>query len=176
MGCTDVTPKVAAVCGVKNSGKTTLLENLIKSFADKGCKVAVIKHDGHDFTCDIPGTDSCRYCAAGAAGAAVYSGNQSFIHRMGMGDGLLEMIQAFPEADLILVEGEKNSSLPKVEVVRKEISGEAVSNPQGRFLIVTDWEKGHFLEETLSFKETGTIAERIWKHAVSAREWMEGKS
>ena len=36
-------------------------------------EVAVIKHDGHDFTPDVPGTDSHRMKAAGAFGTVVYS-------------------------------------------------------------------------------------------------------
>ena len=62
---------VIAVCGRKNSGKTTLIERMIRELSERGLKTAVIKHDGHDFTCDIPGTDSDRFMEAGAAGAAV---------------------------------------------------------------------------------------------------------
>ena len=51
MCCDDVkkSPFVAAVCGVKNSGKTTLLIRLVKLLSDRGIRTAVIKHDGHDF-------------------------------------------------------------------------------------------------------------------------------
>ena len=45
---------------VKNSGKTTLICRLLEIFKDKGLKVAVLKHDGHDFVPDVPGTDT--YC------------------------------------------------------------------------------------------------------------------
>lgn len=72
----------SAVCGIKNSGKTTLLEGLIRILTARGLKVAVIKHDGHDFECDIPGTDSRRYVEAGAFGASVYSKSQFFIRKM----------------------------------------------------------------------------------------------
>ena len=48
----------AAICGVKNSGKTTLTEGIIRTLTARGLKTAVIKHDGHEFECDIAGTDS----------------------------------------------------------------------------------------------------------------------
>ena len=64
---------VCAVCGVKNTGKTTLIEKLIREYAARGVRTAVIKHDGHDFICDVPGTDSSRFYEAGAYGTAVFS-------------------------------------------------------------------------------------------------------
>ena len=53
-------PFVAAISGIKNSGKTTFLEHLVPVLRARGLRVAVIKHDGHDFTPDVPGTDSFR--------------------------------------------------------------------------------------------------------------------
>ena len=41
---------IAAVSGVKNSGKTTLMEKLIRVLTGRGLQVAAVKHDGHDFT------------------------------------------------------------------------------------------------------------------------------
>ncbi len=69
-------PAVLAVSGVHNSGKTTLLEKLLPVLRSRGLKVGVIKHDGHDFTPDVPGTDSFRLREAGAGGVAVYSGTR----------------------------------------------------------------------------------------------------
>ena len=61
-------PAVLAVSGVHNSGKTTLLEKLLPVLRSCGLKVGVIKHDGHDFTPDVPGTDSYR-CGKPVPGA-----------------------------------------------------------------------------------------------------------
>ena len=43
-------PKIIAISGVKNSGKTTLITRLTRYYSEKGTRVAVIKHDGHDLT------------------------------------------------------------------------------------------------------------------------------
>ena len=66
-------PGLFAISGVKNSGKTTFCEKLIPALAALGLRAAVIKHDGHEFEADVPGTDSSRCFAAGAVGTAVFS-------------------------------------------------------------------------------------------------------
>ena len=66
-------PLVVAVSGVKNSGKTTFLEHLLPILNKKGFKVAVIKHDGHDFEPDVKGTDTWRLKNAGAYGTGIFS-------------------------------------------------------------------------------------------------------
>ena len=105
---------------------------------EKGYKVAVIKHDGHDFACDVPGTDSYRFTENGAYGVAVFSPYRIFVHKTSKNPDEKDLISLFPEADIILIEGLKNSAYPKIEVIRKEISCEPVSDPRGRFLIATD--------------------------------------
>ena len=67
------TPGLFAISGVKNSGKTTYCEKVIPALTALGLQVAVIKHDGHEFEADVPGTDSSRCFAAGAVGTVVFS-------------------------------------------------------------------------------------------------------
>lgn len=109
-------PVIYAVSGYKNSGKTTLITKLVPILTECGYKVAVIKHDGHDFVPDVPGTDSFRHREAGAYGTAVYSG-QRFLVTMEWGEKTPDeklLMKAFPDADIILIEGLKGSSYPKV--------------------------------------------------------------
>lgn len=152
---------VAAVCGCKDSGKTTLVNGIVEKLSGEGLRVAVIKHDGHDFACDIPGTDTYRFTESGAYATACFSDKRLFVHRTGTGDTLGDIIGMFPEADLIIVEGCKGSTLPKIEVIRKGVSDHAVSNPEGRFLIATDWPDGHFGEAQADLNDIGTIVKEI---------------
>src|SRR5699024_12796509 len=62
--------------GVKNSGKTTLIESVLPLLSQAGLNVAVVKHDGHSFLPDPPGTDTGRFMAAGAAGTAIFDGEK----------------------------------------------------------------------------------------------------
>ena len=121
-------PAVLAVSGVHNRGKTTLLEKLLPVLRSRGLKVGVIKHDGHDFTPDVPGTDSYRLREAGAEGVAVFSGNRYLLtekFRLNEQD-LLALFERHGY-DLVLMEGFKESGWPKIEVVRSAISKEPAS-------------------------------------------------
>ena len=116
-------PAVLAVSGAHNSGKTTLLEKLIPLLRARGLKVGVIKHDGHDFTPDVPGTDSFRLREAGAEGVAVYSGQRYLLteaFRLTEQD-LLALFERHGY-DLVLLEGFGDSGWAKIEVVRSSVS------------------------------------------------------
>lgn len=106
-------PFVFAVSGYKNTGKTTLLAGLIPELRERGYKVAVIKHDGHDFESDVPGTDSYCFQKAGAYGTAVYSSRRLMVTKEYDEPDEKLLMEAFGEADIILIEGLKNSSYPK---------------------------------------------------------------
>lgn len=110
-------PFVFAVSGYKNSGKTTMICRLIPVLKQRGYRVAVIKHDGHDFVGDVPGTDSFRHRQAGACGCAVFSQKRILITREIEEEDELPnekmLFKAFPGADIILLEGMKDSSYPK---------------------------------------------------------------
>lgn len=106
-------PFIFAISGYKNSGKTTLITKLIPVLTQKGYKVAVIKHDGHDFESDVPGTDSYRHQKAGAYGTAVFSSKRMMITKETEEANERDLMRAFPEADIILLEGLKHSPYPK---------------------------------------------------------------
>lgn len=112
-------PCVLVVSGVKNSGKTTLITRVLPFLTERGVRTAVIKHDGHDFQADVPGTDSCRHFQAGAYGTAVFSDKKYMVVKRQEGTVPEALMGQFPEADLILLEGMKDSAYPKIEVVRR---------------------------------------------------------
>ena len=130
-------PIIAAVSGVKNSGKTTLMEKLIRELSGRGLQVAAAKHDGHDFSPDVPGTDSWRYGQAGACGYAIYSPQRYQLVRRAQVDER-DFFSAFPEADVILLEGFKDRAYPKIEVVRAGNSERPVCDPATLLAVASD--------------------------------------
>ncbi len=139
-------PPVFAVCGVKNSGKTTLIAGIIRELTAKGYRVATIKHDGHSFTPDVPGTDTDIHRRAGAFGTAVFDGHKWMAVKEEAVE-VEELSSLFPEADLILAEGFKGSAYPKIEVVRAAVSQGCVSNRENLLAVATDLERPENLPE-----------------------------
>ena len=131
------TKPVIAVSGYKKSGKTTLIVHLLPLLAEKGIKTAVIKRDAHSFTPDTPGTDSFRYFQAGACGSAVYDSEKfSLSYRVPVTER--ELTDAFPDVDLILLEGFKRSSYPKLEIIRSDMPENPVIDPDTCIAIISD--------------------------------------
>lgn len=137
------TPIVFAVSGTKNSGKTFLIVKLINEFINQGRRVGVIKHDGHDFQMDCVGTDTDRFMRAGSAFTAIYSEHKFSINakKSTTPDELTHLCrQVDKECEVIILEGQKNSLLPKVWVAREE-SFEPYELPENVLCVVTDSEK-----------------------------------
>lgn len=133
-------PFVAAVSGVKNSGKTTFLEKLVAELTKRGYRVAVIKHDGHEFQADREGTDTYRLQQAGAYGTCVFSRGQWQVVKKQPEADVEELMGFFPEADFILLEGMKDSLFPKFELLRKGVSKRSVCDAKTLLALVTDTE------------------------------------
>lgn len=136
-GSSQAFPRTIAISGVKNSGKTTLIASILPYLRQAGCSTAVIKHDGHSFDADPPNTDTGKYMAAGAVGTAIFdAGKYKSIHRRTVDEQ--ELLALFPEADLILLEGFKHSTWPKLEVVRGAVSSHPVCKTDNLLAVVTD--------------------------------------
>jgi molybdopterin-guanine dinucleotide biosynthesis protein MobB len=119
-----MTVKVVAFVAKSNTGKTTLLEQVIRELKKRGYKVGAIKHDAHSFNIDHPGKDSHRLTAAGADTMLITSPEKlALIKKHDAAPPLEELIAIyFKDVDIVLTEGFKMSSLPKIEVHRKERS------------------------------------------------------
>lgn len=115
-----MTPPVFGITGWKNSGKTTLVARLVTELRRRDLKVGVIKHAHHAFDIDHPGRDSHTIREAGANEVAVVSARRwALVHELRDGEPeprLEDMLTRLAGNDLILVEGFKGSSHPKLEV------------------------------------------------------------
>ena len=112
---------ILSIVGRSNSGKTTLLEKLIRELTRRGRRVGTIKHHFHGpVEVDVPGKDSWRHKQAGARAVAVSSPETLFAVRDTAGEIPLEVIahQVLSDVDLILTEGFKSGPMPKIEVSR----------------------------------------------------------
>jgi len=115
------TPPVVCLVGSSNSGKTTLLTRLIGILKQRGFKVGTIKHHLHPFDIDHKGKDSWWHQQAGAEATVITtSGQTALIKKTDSQMDPREIISHYlNDMDLILIEGFKHSSFPKIEVHRQ---------------------------------------------------------
>jgi molybdopterin-guanine dinucleotide biosynthesis adapter protein len=121
--------RVFGVTGWKNAGKTTLVERLVTEFVRRGWRVSTIKHAHHDVDIDQPGRDSFRHRLAGASEVALVGGRRYAIMREQAEPTLAEVLERLSPADLILIEGYKRETHPKIEVRAGDVESLAASDP-----------------------------------------------
>jgi len=115
---------VFGLAGWSGAGKTQLAEALIQHFTQMGYRIATVKHAHHKFDADIPGKDSWRHRKAGAAQVLISSQHRSalFTEYADTKEPELEaLLSQLAPADLVLVEGFKSASIPKLEVWRPSV-------------------------------------------------------
>ncbi|MDP1610653.1 MAG: molybdopterin-guanine dinucleotide biosynthesis protein B [Sulfuritalea sp.] len=116
--------KVFGLAGYSGSGKTTLLEDLIPRLTAAGLRVSLIKHAHHRFDIDQPGKDSYRLREAGCSEVLLVSDHRWVLMHELRGEpepSLDDQIARFSECDLVLVEGFKQTPIPKLEVHRPSV-------------------------------------------------------
>jgi molybdopterin-guanine dinucleotide biosynthesis protein B len=110
--------KVFGVVGWKNTGKTTLVANLVHYFTGEGLRVATIKHAHKGFNLDHPGTDSSTHRDAGAIQTALLAeGRWALMNEVATDTSLTAMLARLDPCDLVLVEGFKAATHSMIECV-----------------------------------------------------------
>ncbi len=157
--------KTIAVIGWKNSGKTTLVSNLVNYFSSNfDVNVGVIKHAHHSFDIDKPNTDSYKIRKSGAFKTTIISEKRlAYIEeRKDSNLDLNQLIDLNKGCDLLIFEGfKKIKDLKKIEVSLKKNEHENLYHSiENVKLLVTDDDKNHPIK---SFKhnQIELIAEEI---------------
>ena len=120
-------PPLLGFCAYSGTGKTTLLTQLIPVLKEHGLKIGLVKHAHHQFDTDLPEKDSYKLRKAGACEMLVASAKRwALVHESPerKDDPVLEELLPYlslGELDLVLVEGFKNESLPKIELNRPSL-------------------------------------------------------
>ncbi len=115
--------KLFGVTGWKNSGKTGLVERLVKEITGRGFVVSTMKHAHHTFDVDHKGKDSLRHRVAGANEVLLTSSKRwALMHelRAQVEPTMDELLAHISPCDLVLIEGYKRDRHPKIETNRRE--------------------------------------------------------
>ncbi len=105
-------PFEVAICGHSNSGKTTLIEKILKIASSQAYQVGVVKHDAHQFEMDKEGKDTFRFREAGAKDVFISNEFKSCLQSSGKLNSFA-LKQVLIDCDFVIVEGHKSSKLPK---------------------------------------------------------------
>ena len=161
---------IISVVGNSDSGKTTLIEGLIKELRRRDYRVAVIKHAGDDFELDAVSKDSWRFSQAGSEVSAVSSARKLAIVKNLGSDFSPTELSSFIQGnyDLILTEGFKQSDYPKIEIHNKGQGEKLLSPPEQLLAVVTD-ERMNTDAPQFSRNEVPEIADLIEKTLLTQR-------
>jgi molybdopterin-guanine dinucleotide biosynthesis protein B len=116
---------ISFVAASSNSGKTTLIEKVVRVLKERGLRVAVVKHAPKGFDIDRPGKDSWRFREAGAdavllVGPGGLALQQRDTHEPS-GDRISQLVG---EVDVVIREGFKGAGGDRIEVFRSGVSGD----------------------------------------------------
>ena len=117
---------IVSIVGKSDTGKTTLLEKVVRELKSRGHIIATIKHDAHSFEIDHKGKDSWRHKQAGAALTVISSPTKiALVADADHDQSLTEIREKYIHGvDLIITEGYKRESHPKIEVFQRELHRE----------------------------------------------------
>jgi len=128
-----------AIVGKSNTGKTTVIINIIKILKKRGYKVGTIKHHNHKQHFDSKGKDTYRHFIAGADSVIISSPNSyGIFKKVDEEKKLDDLILESYDVDILIVEGYKETSLNKIEIVRKERSDHMICKEDEILALITD--------------------------------------
>jgi molybdopterin-guanine dinucleotide biosynthesis protein B len=165
-----------SVIGRKDAGKTTLVVALAAEFNRQGKRVATIKHGHHPALLDVEGTDTWRHYHEGhARRTLIESPGQRVLFERTDADGDPEALarRYMDGMDLVIVEGFKQSSLPKIEVYRSQLHPAPLLDPDSPdahnwIAMVTDDQSLRFPCPVFRFTDTSwlvTLSGLAWSRA-----------
>lgn len=125
------TPPIIRVSGVSGSGKTVLMEKLVRGLKCRGLRVGTVKDTHHhQFGIDRKGKDSYRHFVAGAKGSALVSDSGWFFREERERISLASLVERnFREYDIVLAEGFKQEIFPGISLTEETKRDTGISFP-----------------------------------------------
>jgi molybdopterin-guanine dinucleotide biosynthesis adapter protein len=133
-------PPVIAIVGKSDTGKTVIMEKLIREFKARGYRVGAVKHAHQTIDLDAPGKDTWRFSQAGSDAVAVSSPAKITIFNNLDHEPVLEetVMLLGVNYDIILAEGFKTARTPKIEVCPSANPGDMVCSESDLRAVISD--------------------------------------
>jgi cyclic pyranopterin monophosphate synthase len=149
------------VAAQSGTGKTTILEKLLPELKLRGLRVAALKGNLNHHELDLPGKDSWRFARAGAEIAGFTTPKGFFLHGTTEKDsGTAAAALLLHDLDLIIIEGNKKSNYPKIEVVRRAVNPEPLL-PIHTVAVITDRKDLNLKQMIIDLNDTKAQADFI---------------
>jgi molybdopterin-guanine dinucleotide biosynthesis protein MobB len=155
------------IIGGKNHGKTTLIVDLVREFTRRGILVGTIKHTHHRHELDVPGKDSYQHRTAGAAVVGILSPAMSAIFiptpevRPAEQDHYAMLAPMFIQCNLVLVEGDSQTTAPKIEVWRSSFGAPPLAEGDPLIAAIVTDDKVPFARHVLSRSNVAGLTDWI---------------
>jgi len=147
------------VVGAKDTGKTTLIENLTRELVSRGRTVAYIKHTHVEPSLEAEDTDTARLRAAGAAVTAL-TGSDYTIASRSSGRGVEELsFRVAAPSDIVLAEGFKSTPGKKIVILGGDLDLDSL---EGVVAVIAD-EKSECEGPTYTAEQTAELCDLIEK-------------
>ena len=139
-GTQRISIPVVCIVGRSKSGRTTLIEKLVRELKRRGYRVGTVKHHSHPgFELDKPGKDTWRHAQAGSDHVVISTPDKiASIRRVERELELDEIAATMTDVDVILTEGYLRAGRYRIEVVRAERSTEPICLPDDLLALASD--------------------------------------
>ena len=160
------TPILGIIAAGSNAGKTTIITQLIPALAAQDIRISVIKHAHHKFDIDHPGKDSHTIREAGAVQTLIASEKRwALMTEMARtpddcsGANLTSLLSQLDDryADLILVEGFKKATIPKIEIHRPSLGLPLLAEQDANIIAVASDEIIKCTKPQLALNDTAAV-------------------
>lgn len=108
------------IIGHKNAGKTTLTAALVAELTARGRTVSTLKRTHHALDLETPGTDTHRHRTAGASQVLLATDHRLTLMEEVSHPTLDHLLTRLAPCDVVLAEGWKHGSHPRIEAWRPE--------------------------------------------------------
>ena len=165
---TGIPVPVVGFAAYSGTGKTTLLTRVLPVLTERRLRVGLVKHTHHNFDIDYPGKDSYRLRKAGASQVLLGSSQRWVLmaEHEDKGDRPLDYHVRhldLDKLDLVLVEGFKTASIPKIEVYRPSLNNPPLFREDRHIIAIATDEPGAVVTElpVFSLDEPRAVADFI---------------
>ena len=156
-------PKTVAVTGFKNSGKTRVVETLVKELSSRGYKVGTLKHTADDIVLDSPGKDTSRHREAGSVATGILQENTTALF-LDQKVTLHQAAEKLGAIDYLIIEGFKTvDTHARIIVPREDEEVEKLDN--GLVIATVKVPESKYTGEAVSLNEAAKLADIVEEKA-----------